>query len=82
MKIGYRVKTTPLFAINDRVKTTPLFAKEFAEEFAGVITTIAIQRARMDNGEYHPTKICNVAAVKTDAGDIHRIDIDWLMSVE
>jgi hypothetical protein len=68
--------------IGDKVKTTQLFAKEFAEEFVGVITNIDIQRARMDNGEYHPSKICNLAAVKTDAGDIHRIDIDWLMSAE
>ncbi len=68
--------------IGDRVKTTPLFAKEFAEEFVGVIKNIAIQRARMDNGEYHPTKKCIVATVKTDTGNIHRIDMHWLMSVE
>jgi hypothetical protein len=68
--------------INDRVKTTPLFAKEFAEEFTGVITEIDVQRARMDNGEYHPTKICTVATVKTDTGNRIEIPIHWLMSVE
>jgi hypothetical protein len=68
--------------IGDKVKTTPLFAKEFAEEFTGVITEIDTQRARMDNGEYHPTKICTVATIKTDTGNFHQIDIPWLMSVE
>ena len=68
--------------IGDRVKTTPLFAKEFAEEFVGVITHMHIGRARMDNGEYHPTEICTAATIKTDAGNYHQIDIPWLMSAK
>jgi hypothetical protein len=67
--------------IGDRVKTTPLFAKEFAEEFVGVITNISTGRARMDNGEYHPTKICTAATIKTDTG-FNRIDMHWLMVAE
>lgn len=68
--------------IGDRVKTTQLFAEEFAEEFTGIITNIFTGRARMDNGEYHPTKICTAATIKTDAGNYHQIDIPWLMSVK
>lgn len=36
----------------------------------------------MDNGEYHPTKICTAATIKTDTGNYHCIDIHWLMSIE
>lgn len=68
--------------IGDRVKTTPQFAKEFAEEFTGVITNIFTGRARMDNGEYHPTKICTAANIKTDTGNYHQIDMHWLMSAK
>ncbi len=68
--------------IGDRVKTTPKFAEEFAEEFSGVITEITTGRARMDNGEYHPTERCWSATIKTDTGNYHRIDIPWLMFVE
>jgi hypothetical protein len=78
--------------IGDRVKTTPLFAKEFAEEFAGVITKIstkpvAIHERDSSGGalatdENHPTKTYTVATVKTDAGDIRYISIGWLMTVE
>lgn len=79
MKIGIYYK------LGDKVKTTTLFAKKFAEEFTGVITNIDIQRARMNNGEYHPTKTCTVATIKTDTGSktsFYQIDIHWLMSVE
>lgn len=81
MKIGICYK------LGDKVKTTTLFAKKFAEEFTGVITNIDIQRARMDNGEYHPTKTCTVATIKTDNStgsktSFYPIDIHWLMSVE
>ena len=74
--------------IGDRVKTTPLFAKEFAEKFAGVITKIDTlpQKIYTIDGfatdENHPTKTYTVATVKTDAGDIRCIGIDWLMSAK
>ena len=74
--------------IGDKVKTTPLFAKEFAEEFTGVITKIDTlpQKIHTSDGfatdKNHPTKTYTVATVKTDAGDVRRIDIPWLMTVE
>lgn len=74
--------------IGDRVKTTPLYAKEFAKEFAGVITEISTkpQKIHTSDGlathENHPTKTYTVATVKTDAGDIRYININWLMTVK
>lgn len=74
--------------INDRVKTTPLYAKEFAKEFAGVITKIDTQTDKMHEvsfgcslatNENHPTETYTVATVKTDAGNIRYIGIAWLM---
>jgi hypothetical protein len=78
--------------IGDRVKTTPLFAKEFAKEFAGVITKIDTQPVEISKtcssgfiystGEYHPTKTRAFVTIKTDTGDIRSINIEWLMSAK
>jgi hypothetical protein len=78
--------------IGDKVKTTPKYAKEFAKEIAGVITKIDTHPKKIyetdssglsrKTNENHPTKTYTVAIVKTDAGNIRCIGIDWLMSVE
>jgi hypothetical protein len=69
--------------IGDRVKTTPKYAKEIA----GVITKIDTlpEKIHKNNGlattKNHPTKTYTVATIKTNAGDIRYIGIDWLILI-